>query len=118
MTPGGNPVCSVCGRAWGCICTPRLNGHELTDDEAHLAKEYIDYITRPAPVPVVDAEGGVMTPTLRAMPNQPRTPHRTIRVSDELWAAAQEAAADKGETLSDVLRRSLERYVKAAKRGK
>lgn len=59
-----------------------------------------------------------MTPTLRTMPNQPRTPHRTIRVPDELWAAAQEVAAGKGETLSDVLRRSLERYVKTAKRGK
>lgn len=59
-----------------------------------------------------------MTPTLQTMPNQPRTPHRTIRVPDELWAAAQEVAAGKGETLSDVLRRSLERYVKTAKRGK
>ena len=52
------------------------------------------------------------------MPNQPRTPIRGIRVPDELWEAAQQVAADKGETVSDEVRRSLERYVKKATKGK
>jgi hypothetical protein len=43
ITPGGNPVCSECQR-WGCVCVPRLNGVELTEDEAQLAREYFDYI--------------------------------------------------------------------------
>lgn len=48
------------------------------------------------------------------MPNQPRAdnPTRAIRVSDGLWHAAQEKAAERGETVSDVVRRALERYVK------
>lgn len=53
-----------------------------------------------------------MTETIGTMPNKPKTPHRTIRISDELWQAAQAKAAERGETLTDVLRRSLERYVK------
>jgi phosphoribosyl 1,2-cyclic phosphodiesterase len=63
-------------------------------------------------------DAGVVTPTLRSMPNRPRTPIRGIRVPDELWAAAQQVAADKGETVSDEVRRSLERYVKKVRRGK
>jgi predicted transcriptional regulator len=34
-----------------------------------------------------------------------------VRVGDETWKAAQEIAAARGETLSDVVRRALERYV-------
>lgn len=45
------------------------------------------------------------------MPNQPKTPIRTIRVGDPLWEAAQEVAAERGESVSDVVRRALERYV-------
>lgn len=40
------------------------------------------------------------------------TPRRTIRVADGLWEAAQAKAEERGESLSDVLRRALERYVK------
>ena len=47
------------------------------------------------------------------MPNQPKTPLRNVRVADPLWLAAQTKAAEKGETLSDVLRRALERYVRS-----
>lgn len=36
---------------------------------------------------------------------------RTVRVPDDLWEAAQEAAAKNGETLSEVIRRALEEYV-------
>lgn len=46
------------------------------------------------------------------MPNAPKTPLRNIRVPDALWAAAQAKAADRGETVSDVIRRALERYTK------
>lgn len=45
------------------------------------------------------------------MPNAPKTKHRTVRVPDELWAQAQERAAERGESLSDVIRRALQEYV-------
>lgn len=32
---------------------------------------------------------------------------RTVRVSDDLWNAAQARASEKGENLSDVIRRAL-----------
>lgn len=40
------------------------------------------------------------------------TPRRTIRVPDATWLAAQAAAARRGENLSDVVRKTLERYAK------
>lgn len=43
-------------------------------------------------------------------PNAPRTPHRTIRVSDDLWHAAQDESAKRGETVTDAIRRALEQY--------
>lgn len=48
------------------------------------------------------------------MPDQPRAgnPARAVRVEDELWHAAQARAAERGETVSDVIRRALERYVR------
>lgn len=54
--------------------------------------------------------------TLPRVPNQPRTPLRSFRIPDDLYEAAQKASADNGESVSDVVRRSLERYVKAAER--
>jgi hypothetical protein len=39
------------------------------------------------------------------------TPPRSVRIPDALWAAATARAAEKGETVTDVLRRALERYV-------
>lgn len=45
-------------------------------------------------------------------PNAPGTPRRTIRVPDHLWDAAVAKAAERGETVSDAIRRALERYVK------
>lgn len=63
-----------------------------------------------------DPEGvthGVMTPaTMGAVPNTPGTPRRTIRVADALWEAAAAKAAERGESLSDVIRHALERYVR------
>lgn len=44
------------------------------------------------------------------MPNQPRTRNRVVRVSDELWEAAQGVAKDNDETISEVIRRALAAY--------
>jgi antitoxin component of RelBE/YafQ-DinJ toxin-antitoxin module len=46
------------------------------------------------------------------MPNQPRTPARAVRVEDGLWQAAQQQAEQRGETVSDVIRRALQRYIR------
>lgn len=41
-----------------------------------------------------------------------KTPLRNLRVPDDLWDAAQAIAAERGESVSDVLRAALTRYVK------
>jgi predicted CopG family antitoxin len=41
----------------------------------------------------------------------PDTP-RAIRIADDLWQAALAKAEENGDTVSDVVRRALERYVK------
>jgi uncharacterized protein (DUF1778 family) len=46
------------------------------------------------------------------VPNQPATPIRTYRAPDELYEAVQRAAADNGETVTDVILRAFERYVR------
>lgn len=46
------------------------------------------------------------------VPNQPATPNRTVRVPDEVWEAARRIAADRGETVTDVILRGLRRYVR------
>jgi predicted HicB family RNase H-like nuclease len=46
------------------------------------------------------------------VPNQPATPNRTVRVPDELWEAAKRRAADRDETVTDVIIRALTRYVR------
>ena len=46
------------------------------------------------------------------VPNQPATPHHSVRVSDDLWQAAKRVAADRGETVTDVIIRALTRYVR------
>lgn len=46
------------------------------------------------------------------MPNQPATPHRTVRIPDDLWEAVKRVAADNGETVTDVIVRALKRYVR------
>lgn len=52
------------------------------------------------------------TGKLSRVPNQPKTPIRGVRVPDELWDAARAKAADEKESVSDVVRRALEAYVK------
>ena len=46
------------------------------------------------------------------MPNAPRTPQRSIRISDEEWLAAQAVAERRGEDVSAVIRTALRRYVR------
>lgn len=45
------------------------------------------------------------------MPNAPKTPTRTIRVSDSLWRAVQAKAASEGVTVTSVIVESLEAYI-------
>lgn len=54
-----------------------------------------------------------MTPDiLLHVPNTPKTPRRTVRVPDKTWEAAKSAAERRGDNLSEVIRQSLEQYVK------
>lgn len=46
------------------------------------------------------------------VPNQPATPKRSVRVEESLWRAVQRIAADRGETVTDVIIRALKRYVR------
>lgn len=48
------------------------------------------------------------------MPNAPRPEnrHRMVRVEDELWEAAKEAARANDTTVSAVIRHALSKYVK------
>lgn len=45
------------------------------------------------------------------MPNQPKTPARSVRVPDPLWNAAKARAAERGETVTDAVIRALQEYV-------
>lgn len=45
------------------------------------------------------------------MPNQPKTPLRSVRVPDDVWDAVKAKAEDRGETVTDVILRALRRYV-------
>lgn len=38
------------------------------------------------------------------------TTTRAVRIDDALWAAATQTASDRGETVSDVIRRALRAY--------
>jgi predicted HicB family RNase H-like nuclease len=46
------------------------------------------------------------------MPNAPKTPTRTIRVSEELWTATKVKAAEENRTVTDVIISALKEYVK------
>jgi len=45
------------------------------------------------------------------MPNTPGTTRRTIRIPDEEYEPAKAKAAERGETITDVVRRALREYV-------
>lgn len=44
------------------------------------------------------------------VPNKPKTPIRSMRIPDDEWHPAQEKAAERGETVTDVVRRALREY--------
>jgi hypothetical protein len=46
------------------------------------------------------------------VPNQPSTPKHGIRVPDELWQAVKRKAHDRGETITEVIIRALQRYLR------
>jgi hypothetical protein len=48
------------------------------------------------------------------MPDQPKTPTRSIRIPDDEWQAALEATKAKGETVTNVVREALRRFVASA----
>lgn len=57
---------------------------------------------------------GVKTPaTVPRVPNQPRTPISNFRIPTALKAKAAAKAKERGETLTDVIIRALERYVRS-----
>ena len=45
------------------------------------------------------------------MPNAPKTPTRTIRVSTDLWTAVKDRAAIEERTVTDVIIEALKAYV-------
>lgn len=55
----------------------------------------------------------VKTPaTVTRVPNKPKTPVSNFRIPEDLKAKAVAKAKARGETLTDVVVRALERYVK------
>lgn len=56
----------------------------------------------------------VMTPaTVQRVPNKPKTPMHSFRISDEDWEAAKAKAAERGENWSEELRKFARRYAKS-----
>ena len=53
-----------------------------------------------------------MAATIGTMPNKPKTPLRAFRIEDELWLEAVRIAGARGESVSEILRDALKRYVK------
>lgn len=45
------------------------------------------------------------------VPNKPATPHRTIRIPNELWDAVKRKAADEEVTVSEVVIQLLTKWV-------
>jgi len=54
----------------------------------------------------------IVTERIGVMPNKPKTPSRNVRVDDELWNEALRISSERGETVADVIRAALTRYVK------
>jgi hypothetical protein len=55
---------------------------------------------------------------IRRVPNQPKTPIRSIRIPEELWDELKQAAAEDGTDVSTIMRAQAERYLKRRKRAK
>lgn len=46
------------------------------------------------------------------MPNQPATPNRNIRIDDALWEAGKHIADERGENMSQYVRRLIREDVR------
>lgn len=57
---------------------------------------------------------GALAPPLNVpgVPNQPATPNRTIRVPDEIWEPAVRKAHAEGKTITEVIVKALERFLR------
>jgi hypothetical protein len=56
FTPGGNPVCSECGR-WNCSCKVIHHSANMSEEDARLFAEYLDWLhERNRTAPVTDRE--------------------------------------------------------------
>lgn len=51
-----------------------------------------------------------MSPQPRS-PKGTRVPPRSVKVPDERWTRAKAKAAERGETITDVINRKLEEYL-------
>jgi hypothetical protein len=51
------------------------------------------------------------------MPNQPKTPRRTIRIPDDIWETALEVAEETGVSLPQVVRDDLVRFIRQHRKG-
>lgn len=90
-----------------------MSGHAGTCAEAsgwadngwwcNICDDMADHLTSEHPSPPA-----VITP----VPNKPKTPIRSFRIPQDEYDAAKVKADERGETLTDVVRRSLRRYAK------
>lgn len=55
--------------------------------------------------------------TSRSMPNQPKTPRRTVRIPDDIWQTALEVAEENGINLPQVIREDLVRFIRQYRKG-
>lgn len=45
------------------------------------------------------------------MPNQPKTPHRSVRLGDDIWEGLQAIATQTGLSVSEVIRLALTDFI-------
>lgn len=57
---------------------------------------------------------GCATPalTVRGVPNKPATPSRSIRISDDVWELLRRIADERGESVTEVVRRAIGQYLR------
>jgi predicted HicB family RNase H-like nuclease len=73
--------------------------------------ESLAAVIRRALVDYIDADVSAAPAAHVSVPGQPMMCYRSFRVADNLYCAAQQAAQVRGDALSEVIRRALERYV-------
>jgi hypothetical protein len=45
------------------------------------------------------------------MPNQPKTPHRSVRLNDDIWDALRDIGEQTGLSVSEVMRLALTDFI-------